>query len=98
MYKKLIFLVSLTSDTNGIEQDYLPFDKTFKQRHFLKEDFHYLKVTPVGMFTMHDLLECKSEFVRNALCLSINMASSKGEDGELWCELSSLDKYRDTEN
>ena len=32
------------------------------------------------------------------MCLLINMAAFKGEDGKLWCELLSSDKYRDPAN
>ena len=81
-----------------MKQDWLPFDQTSKQRQFSKEEFHYLNVTQVGTFTVYDLFDCTFECLRNILCLSINMAASKGADGKLWCELLSSDKYRNAEN
>ena len=84
--------------TQILEEDWLAFDRTFKQRQFSKEEFHYLNVTQVGTFTVYDLFDCTFECLRNALCLSINTAASKGADGKLWCELLSSDKYRNTEN
>ena len=51
------------------------------------------------MFTSNDMFDCTFECVRNTLCLSINMAASRGADGKLWCELLSSDKNRaDAEN
>ena len=47
---------------------------------------------------MSDLLDCIVECLKNALCLSINMAAFKGAEGKLWCELLSSDKYRDIKN
>ena len=90
--------IVLTLGINSLEQDWIPFDQTFKQRQFSKEEFHYLNVTQVGTFTVYDLFDCTFECLRNILCLSINMAASKGVDGKLWCELLSTDKYRNAEN
>ena len=90
--------MSSASETNGLKQDGFPLDKTFKQRHFLKEHFHYLNVTSLGIFNLYDLLDCVFKCITNPLCLSINMATSKEADGEVWCELLSSDKYRDAEN
>ncbi|RMX45216.1 hypothetical protein pdam_00020948, partial [Pocillopora damicornis] len=83
---------------NSLKQDLLPVGKTFNQRHFSREEFHYLTAPRVGLFILYDLLDCTFECVRNALCLAINMAASKGANGEFWCELVSSDKYRDTGN
>ena len=52
----------------------------------------------VGKLTVSDLLDCIVECLKNALCLSINMAAFKGAEGKLWCELLSSDKYRDPRN
>lgn len=81
-----------------MKQDLLPVGKTFNQRHFSREEFHYLTAPRVGLFILYDLLDCTFECVRNALCLAINMAASKGANGEFWCELVSSDKYRDAGN
>ena len=68
--------------------------QTFKQRQFTKDEFHYLNVPRVGTFTAYDVLDCTFECLSNHLCLSFNLAASKGADGTLWCELLSSDKYR----
>ncbi|PFX25319.1 hypothetical protein AWC38_SpisGene10090 [Stylophora pistillata] len=81
------------------EEGWRPFKQTFKQRQFLREEFHHLNVTRVKIVTLYYLLDCTFECLRNTLCLSINIAVSRGEDGKLWCELLSSDKYRaDAEN
>ena len=92
------FCIVLTTGISSSGKDRPSYFSTLKQRQFLKDEFHYLNVTRVGMFTSHDLLDCTWECVRNTLCLSINVAASKGADGNLWCELLSSDKYRDAEN
>ncbi|XP_027037861.1 uncharacterized protein LOC113666293 [Pocillopora damicornis] len=104
-YLDLIFLSSIFSAaqfSSGIkssEEGWRPLRQTFKQRQFSKEEFYYLNVTRVGMFTSNDMFDCTFECVRNTLCLSINMAASRGADGKLWCELLSSDKSRaDAEN
>ena len=74
------------------------FHGTFKLHQFSREEFHYLNVTRVGIFTYYDLLDCIFECVRNTLCLSINVATFEGADGKLLCELLSSDKYRNAEN
>ena len=81
-----------------MEGDWFPSEKTLKQRLFLKDELHHLNVTQVGKLTVSDLLDCIVECLKNALCLSINMAAFKGAEGKLWCELLSSDKYRDTRN
>ena len=71
--------------------------QTFKQRTFSKDEFHYLNVPRVGTFTAaHDVFDCTFECLSNHLCLSFNLAASKGADGILWCELLSSDKYRNS--
>ena len=72
--------------------------RSFEQLLLWKEEFHYLNVTRVGIFTLHDLLDCTFRCLKNVLCLSINMAAFKGADGKLLCELLSSDKYRDSAN
>ena len=80
-----------------MEQGRRPLKRSIEQLQFSKEEFHYLNVTRVGIFTFHDLLDCTFQCLKTALCLSINMAN-KGADGKLWCELLSSDKYRDSAN
>ena len=81
-----------------MEGDNFPSEKTLKQRLFSKDELHHLNVTQVGKLTVSDLLDCIVECLKNALCLSINMAAFKGAEGKLWCELLSSDKYRDMKN
>ncbi|XP_027037843.1 uncharacterized protein LOC113666279 [Pocillopora damicornis] len=69
-----------------------------KQCQFFQEEFHYLNVARIGVFTLHNLFDCTLKCLRNALCLSINVAASKGANEKLWCELLSSDKYRDAES
>ena len=80
--------------TNAFQQDGTSFSQTFKQRQFSKDEFHYLNVTPVGSFTAYDTFDCTFECLSNPLCFSFNLAASKGEDGKLWCDLLSSDRYR----
>ena len=63
---------------------------------FVKEEFYYLNVSRVGTFTVYDIFDCTFECLSNPSCLSVNMATSKGANGELWCELLSSDKYRNS--
>nr|XP_058954091.1 uncharacterized protein LOC131781453 [Pocillopora verrucosa] len=44
------------------------------------------------------MFHCTLACLRNNLCLSLNMASSRGTEGKLWCELLSSDKNRNAEN
>ena len=88
----------ITPGVISFEQNWPSFHGTFKLHQFSREEFHYLNVTRVGIFTYYDLLDCIFECVRNTLCLSINMAAFEGADGKLWCELLSSDKYRNAEN
>ena len=81
-----------------MEGNNFPSEKTLKQRLFSKDELHHLNVTQVGKLTVSDLLDCIVECLKNALCLSINMAAFKGAEGKLWCELLSSDKYRDIKN
>ncbi|KAL9954496.1 hypothetical protein ACROYT_G042044 [Oculina patagonica] len=41
----------------------------------------------------YDDFDCTFECLRNSLCFSVNLAASEGDDGKLWCELLSSDKY-----
>ena len=58
------------------------------------DEFHYLKVSTVGTSTADDDFDCVLKCIRNPLCFSVNLATLKGADGKLWCELLSSDKYR----
>ncbi|CAH3128168.1 unnamed protein product [Pocillopora meandrina] len=44
------------------------------------------------------MFHCALACLRNNLCLSLNMATSHGTDGKLWCELLSSDKNRNAGN
>ena len=63
-------------------------------RLFSVDEFHYLNVARIGKFTAIDDFDCTFKCLHNALCFSINLATSKGPDGQLWCELLSSEKYR----
>lgn len=90
------FHITFIPGINSLKQNQPPFCK-FKQRQFSVDDFHYLNVTRIGIFTSYDEWDCAFKCVRNTLCRCINMAASKGADGKPWCELRA-DKYRDAEN
>ncbi|XP_022778409.1 protein crumbs homolog 1-like [Stylophora pistillata] len=72
--------------------------QTSKRRQLVKEEFHYLNIARVGIFTLYKLFDCIFKCLRNTLCLSINLAAFKDESGKIWCELLSSDKYRDAIN
>ena len=65
---------------------------------FIKDEFHYLNVSRVGTFTVYDIFDCTFECLSNPLCFSVNMATSKGANGVLWCELLSSDRHRNPED
>ena len=65
-----------------------------RQKVFLEEKFHYLHVPTLGIFSVYDVFDCIFECLSNTLCFSVNLASFKGADGKLWCELLFSDKYR----
>ena len=69
---------------------------TFRQRFFVKEEFHYLNVSVVGTSSVYDVLDCTFKYICNPLCFSVNLAASTEADGEAWCELLSSDKYRNS--
>ncbi|KAK2567123.1 hypothetical protein P5673_008922 [Acropora cervicornis] len=48
---------------------------------------HYVNVTRIGAYRVHDILECIFPCLRNSLCLSLNLAASHGADGKYWCEI-----------
>ena len=93
-----IHFILLNPGTKSAKQDWGPSDQTAEQGYFLKEEFHYLDVTQVGKLTIFDMFHCTLACLRNNLCLSLNMATSNGTDGKLWCELLSSDKNRNAGN
>ena len=70
--------------------------QSVRQHAFFKDEFHYLNVPIVGVFTMYDVFDCTFECLSNHLCFSVNLAATIGADGKLWCELLSSDKYRNS--
>ena len=86
------------SRTEKCRKDWGPSNQAAEQSYFLKEEFHYLDVTKIRKFTIFDMFHCALACLRNSLCLSLNMASSRGTEGKLWCELLSSDKNRNAEN
>ena len=68
--------------------------QTVRQHVFIKDEFHYLNVSRAGSFTVYDAFYCTFKCLNNPSCFSVNMAFSKGANGEVWCELLSSDKYR----
>ena len=96
---KSICCMLLKSDflsyNTGHHEDIYSTLQSFRQQLFIKHDFHFLNVSRVGTFTVYDEFDCTFEYLINPLCFSVNLAASKGANGELWCELLSSDKYRD---
>ena len=75
------------------------FSHTLRWRLFSVDEFHYLNVIQVGTFTAFNDFDCAFECLRNALCVSINLAAYKGPGRKLWgCELLSCDKYRNAKD
>ena len=72
-------------------------ERSFRQRLYLRNEFHYLNVPGVGTVMTEDDFACTFKCLSNPLCFSINLASSKGTDGKFWCELLSSDKYNNSE-
>ena len=70
--------------------------QSVRQHAFFKDEFYYLNVPTVGVFTVYDVFDCTFECLSNHLCFSVNLAASKGADEKLWCELLSSDKYRNS--
>ena len=64
-----------------------------RQDVFVKEKYHFLNVPGIGMFTVYDTFDCTLECLSNPSCLSLNLAASKGADGNFWCELLTSSKY-----
>ena len=93
-----IHFILLNPGMKSVELDWGPSDQAAQQSYFLKEEFHYLDVTRIRKFTILDMFHCALVSLRNNLCLSLNMASSRGTERKLWCELLSSDKNRNAEN
>ena len=93
-----IHFILLNPGMKSVELDWGPSDQAAEQSYFLKEEFHYLDVTQIGKLTIFDMFHCTLACLRNNLCLSLNMATSHGTDGKLWCELLSSDKNRNAGN
>ena len=64
-----------------------------RQNVFVKEEYHFLNVSGIGMFIVYDTFDCALECLSNPSCLSLNLAASQGADGKFWCELLTSDKY-----
>ena len=93
-----IHFILLNPGMKSAEQDWGPSDQAAEQSYFLKEEFHYLDVTQIRKLAIFDMFHCALACLRNNLCLSLNMATSHGTDGKLWCELLSSDKNRNAGN
>ena len=83
----------LSYNTGNHEEAYSTLHSV-RQHVFIKDEFHYLNVSRVVAFTVYDVFDCTFECLSNHLCFSVNLAASKGANGERWCELLSSDKYR----
>ena len=93
-----IHFILLNPGMKSAKLDWGPSDQAAEQSYFLKEEFHYLDVTRIRKFTILDMFHCALACLRNNLRLSLNMASSRGTERKLWCELLSTDKNRSAEN
>ena len=60
---------------------------------FSRHGFHYLNVPNVRRIAVSDAFDCTLECLRIQNCVSVNLATSKGADGKLWCEILSSGKY-----
>nr|XP_058950988.1 uncharacterized protein LOC131778583 [Pocillopora verrucosa] len=60
-----------------------------RQGLFSVDEFRYLNVPRVGIFSVHDDLECIMRCVQHPSCISVNLAL----EIRLRCELLSFDKY-----
>ena len=60
-----------------------------RQDLFSVDEFRYLNVPPVRIFSVHDDLECTMRCLQHPSCISVNLAL----EIRLWCELLSSDKY-----
>ena len=85
----------ILSHNTGHHEDTYSTLQSFRQQVFVKHEFHYLDVPTVGTFIVYDVFDCTLECLSNPLCFSLNLAASKGVNGEHWCDLLSSDKYRD---
>ena len=93
-----IHFILLDPGIKSADQDWGPSDRAAEQSYFLEEEFHYLDVTQIRKLAIFDMFHCALACLRNNLCLSLNMATSHGTDGKLWCELLSSDKNRNAGN
>ena len=99
-YRSVTFLI--TRKSFNVNVTFLvPELDTFNRRDHrqivcLKDEFYYLNVTKNGTYTVRDIFDCTFKCLSNPSCLSLNLASSKGADGTLWCELLSSTKYNNT--
>ena len=64
-----------------------------RQPFFVTEEYHYLNVPRAGTYMVFDDFGCTYKCLSHPSCISLNLASSKGADGKLWCELLSSVKY-----
>ena len=69
-----------------------------RQDVFIKDEFHYLNVSRVETYIVHNIFDCTFECLNNPSCLSLNFAASKRADGKLWCEFLSSQKYSKPED
>ena len=94
---------SLTFHSSYTKSNILPHPKdtystlqSVRQQTFVKDKFHYLNVSQFGTFTVYDIFDYTFECLGSCSRLSVNMAAFKGANGELWWELLSSDKYRNS--
>ena len=70
--------------------------QTVRQHVFVREEFRYLNVPRIGSYTVDDSIDCAFKCLSHTSCFSVNLAASRGIDGNFWCELLSSDKYRNS--
>ena len=86
--------IVLTAEPNILEHD-----DSSQSHHWLLfsvDEFHYLNASRVGSFTAYDDLDCTFKCLRNRFCLSVNLAAYKDANENLWCELLSSDRSRNS--
>lgn len=79
--------------TTGLEHKSNVSSQTFRQSLLSIHEYFYLTAPKVGTFAAFDDYECIILCLRNPSCRSVNLAVAKKQDGKIWCELLSSQKY-----
>ena len=61
--------------------------------NFIRHSFHFLNVTEIDTFFVHQLIDCAFSCLRTVSCVSFNMAAYADANSTFLCELLASDKY-----